>query len=245
MIKLLNENTPFPLFDDGVFSLRQRAFFNSYGTNAAFFQSWIQTDENKTVTAVITSLSGDVTLALCENADFEEINEFLAVIGFSSVFLNREYSKCFPSGKKQNGIIMKLEKKLPKTDIEFKEPDFRSVFNLLFNDENVSFSDWFTDVTLRIRRGTAYADTFILDGKTVACAFCQATDGKSALIGSVKTDEKYRNKGIGTLLVTRLSSYLQNKGLKVYLCREENKNKDFYSQIGFKNCGEWTSIKNE
>jgi predicted GNAT family acetyltransferase len=67
--------------------------------------------------------------------------------------------------------------------------------------------------------------------------------GNKALIGSVKTDEKYRNKGFGTLLVTRLCSYLQQNGFEVYLCREENKNTDFYSHIGFSDCGEWTSIK--
>ena len=245
MIKLLNENAPFPLFDDGVFSLRQRAFFDAYGAGEKFFSVWIQTDEKEDVTAVITSLSGDVTLALSDESDFEEINEFLSVIGFSSVFLNRAYSDYFSFGKKQNGKIMKLERELPETDFNITEPDYKAVFNLLFEDENVSFPDWFTDTSHRIRHGAAIADTVTLDGKTVACAFCQAKAENKALIGSVKTDKAYRNRGLGTLTVTRLCSYLQQNGFEVYLCREENKNKNFYSQIGFSDCAEWTSIKNE
>jgi len=245
MIKIINENTPFPSFDDGVFSLRQRAFFNSYGTDCAVFITWVQTDEDGFITAVITSFSGDITLALSDRADFDEINEFIRVIGFSSIFLNKKYSCYFSSEKKQIGRIMELKRELPKTDFIFCEPDYKAIFNLICDNESASFSDWFTDISLRIRHNTALADTYTADGKTVACAFCLAKTESDALLGSVKTDEKYRKKGIGTLLVTRLCSYLQHSGLNVYLCREENKNEDFYSRIGFENCGEWTSIKNE
>ncbi len=245
MIKLLNENTPFPSLDDGVFSLRQRAFFDAYGAGEKFFSVWVQTDENEKMTAVISSLSGDVTLALKEEADFEEINGFLKAIGFSSIFLNKKYSDFFPLEKKQTGKIMKLEKVLSETYYIFPEPDYKAVFNLLFEENEVSFSDWFTDISHRIRHGSAIADTVVENGKTVACAFCQAKSGCDALIGSVKTDKNYRNKGFGTLTVTRLCSYLQKNGFRVYLCREENKNKDFYSRIGFIDCGEWASIKNE
>lgn len=245
MIKLLNENTPFPSTDDGVFSLRQRAFFNAYGVNQKFFSVWHQTDKNENVTSVITSLSGDITLALTDKSDFEEINEFLRAVGSSSIFFNKKYSDYFSFGNKTSGKIMKLKNELPKTDFTFTEPDYKAVFNLLFENNEVSFPDWFTDVSHRIRHDTALADTYILDGRTVACAFCQAKANNKALIGSVKTDEKYRKKGIGSLIVTRLCSYLQQNGFEVYLCREENKNEKFYNRIGFADCGEWTNIKNE
>jgi len=244
MIKLLNENAPFPFFEDGVFSIRQRAFFDSYGASAKFFSTWVQTDEENGTTAVITSLSGDITLSLCDRADFEEINEFLGVIGFSSIFLNNSYASFFPFEQIETGSIMELKKTLPECDFSPCEPDYKAVFDLLFeNEKEVSFSDWFTDISLRIRRDTAVPDVFVIDCETVACAFCQAKTKTGALIGFVKTDKKYRKKGIGTLLVTRLCSFLQQNGLKIYLCREKNKNKEFYSRIGFEDCGEWASVK--
>lgn len=243
MIKFLNENAPFPLLDDGVFSLRQRAFFDSYGVTTDFFFCWVQTDENGHVTAVITSLSGDVTLALKEEADFEEISEFLNVIGFSSIFFNKKYAPFLPFETGETGKIMVLEKTLTETDYTPIEPDYRGIFRLLFENGNVSFPDWFTDTSHRLRHGTALADFEKKDGKTVACAFCQAMADGRALIGSVKTDEEYRKNGIGTRLVSRLSAYLQQRGFEVFLCRKENENRDFYSRIGFCDCGEWVSVK--
>ena len=245
MIKLLDENTPFPSLNDGVFSLRQKAFFNSYGVKAPFFMTWVQTDENEDESAVITSLSGDVTLALSGRADFDEISGFLSAVGFSSVFFNKKYASRFAFENGESGKIMKLEKELPETEVFFDEPDYKAVFGLLFENGGVSFPDWFTDLSLRARKGFAYILTHKENGKTVACALCQATDEKSELIGSVKTDREFRNKGIGTFLVTKLCAFLQKENKTVFLCRDENKNEDFYSRIGFKNCGEWMSIKNE
>ena len=82
-------------------------------------------------------------------------------------------------------------------------------------------------------------------GSTAACAVCVAKTDKAALIGFVKTAAEYRNKGIGTEIVKRLCAFFQNGGRQVYLCREENKNELFYSRIGFENCGEWMTAKNE
>lgn len=245
MIKLLDENTPFPLLDDGVFSLRQRAFFDAYGLSEHFFSVWVQTDEKESTVSVITSLSGDVTLSLSDGADFEEINEFLAVIGFSSLFFNKKYSDFFSFGKREYGKIMELRRQLPVCEVTFSEPDYRAVFDLLFNENEASFSDWFTDISFRVRRSKALIDEIRVDGKTVSCALCQAMTDKKALIGSVKTDKNYRNRGFASTLVTRLCSFLQQKNLQVFLCRENNKNEVFYSRIGFENCGEWMSIKNE
>lgn len=245
MIKLLNENAPFPVLDDGVFSLRQRAFFDAYGAKERFFTVWVQTGENETVTAVITSLSGDITLSLADEADFEEINEFLRVVGFSSIFFNKRYSCHFNLQKSESGKIMELKKELPKTNHVFEEPDYKAIFDLLFSENEISFSDWFTDISYRVRHSAAIVDEIKVDNKTVACALCQAMTDKKALVGSVKTDENYRNKGYATRLVTRLCATLQQRGLEVFLCRENNKNKDFYSRIGFIDCGEWVSIKNE
>ena len=245
MIKLLTENSVFPDFDDGIFTLRQRAFYNSYGTFASFFMTWAQTDESGKITAVITSLSGDVTLSLSDEADFEEIRQFLFATGFSSIFLNKKYARFFPSDRFDDGKIMELHKALPYKELTFDEPDYKAVYGLVFNENEISFSDWFTDISFRVRRNTAYIHAFKDGENTVACALCSALDGKSALIGSVSTKEDYRFKGIGTSLVTELCAFLQKKDLSVFLCRENNKNKDFYSRIGFDDCGEWMSIKNE
>jgi ribosomal protein S18 acetylase RimI-like enzyme len=245
MIKLLTENAPFPSFSDGVFSLRQRAFFDSYGVGVPFFMTWIQTDKNGETTAVITSLSGDVTLSLSGKSDFEEIREFLFAVGFSSVFFNNDYSSLLSFENCQTGKIMELKKRLPKSEISFDEPDYRGVYNLIFEKEDVPFSDWFTDMSLRVRRKTALIHVFKDGDKTVSSVICQFVDEKSALIGSVYTKEEYRNKGIATKTVTELCAFLQQMNLSVFLCRENNKNKDFYSRIGFIDCGEWASVKNE
>lgn len=242
MITLLSGS--FPEFEDGVFSLRQEAYFNAYGTDTPFFMLWTQKKCGETV-AVISSLSGDVTLSLCKDADFDEIKTFLYAIGFSSVFYNAEYGNFLRFKSVEKGKIMRLEKTVSAEKTVSTEPDYKAVFDLVFETDEVSFGDWFTDLAHKIRRGSADIVTKTVDGKTVACAVCVAKTDKAALIGSVKTDEKYRNNGYGTELVTTLCSSLQEVGRQVYICREEDKNNGFYVRLGFADCGEWMTAKNE
>jgi predicted GNAT family acetyltransferase len=115
---------------------------------------------------------------------------------------------------------------------------------LIFESEEASFGDWFTDLAHKIRRGCADITTKRVDGRTVACAACVAKTDTAALIGFVKTAADYRRRGYGAELVKSLCAFLQSGGRQVFLCREENKNEKFYSQIGFADCGEWMTAKN-
>ena len=244
MISLFKKDTPFPAISDSVFSLRQRAYYNVYGTEQPFFMLWLQTNEAGETVSVISSLSGDVTLALTEKSDFDEIVSFLSAIGYSSIFLNNSFAGRFNFGKREAGKIMRLEKRLEERKITFSEPDYKAIFDLLFKEEEASFEDWFTDLSHKKRHSGAEIHT-CFDGKTlVSCAVCVAMTENEALLGSVKTRENYRKRGFGTKTVTELCSFLQGKGKDIFLCREENKNKEFYSRIGFADCGEWMSIKN-
>ena len=234
----------FPEFEDSVFSLRQKAYFNAYGASTPFFMLWSQKKSGETV-AVISSLSGDVTLSLSENSDFDEIESFLYAIGFSSVFYNAEYEGLLRFANAEKGKIMRLEKTVSAEKPDFSKPDYKAVFDLLFEKGEASFGDWFTDLAHKNRHGSADIVTKTVNGKTVAVAVCIAKTDKAALIGSVKTDREYRNNGYGTKLVAELCSYLQESGRQIFLCREENKNREFYLRLGFADCGEWITAKNE
>ena len=59
--------------DMDIFGVRIKAYLNAYGTKEKFLMFWEQRNESG-ITAAISSLDGDCTLCLTENADFDEIN---------------------------------------------------------------------------------------------------------------------------------------------------------------------------
>lgn len=230
-----------PFLKKDIFGIRIEANFNAYGTGQKFLIFWEQRDLNGSVTAVISSLDGDVTLYLSETADFEEINEFLFAVGAKTVFLDTRYDKYFSFRVKENGIIMKLNSNLSCSQKTEDETDFKKLFNLIFDKDNkVDFSFWFTDLSHKIRHGAADIKVLKIDGEPVACALAVFMTEEAALLGAVAVKEKYRLKGFGTLVVSALCEKMQKESKEVFLCRENNKNEEFYCRMGFENCGEWT-----
>lgn len=72
--------------------------------------------------------------------------------------------------------------------------------------------------------------------KIVTSAVLSSIYKSDAVLTGVKTDEKFRRQGFAGEAVKYLCSCVSGS---VYLMREDGKNENFYSEIGFKNIERW------
>ena len=93
--------------DRDVFGTRIKAYFNCYSTDYDFVKFWVQTNENGEVTAAISRVDGDMTL--CEyGADYEELLQFVKIVGFTTIQCRRETAKHFTAEEVLWGYVVRF-----------------------------------------------------------------------------------------------------------------------------------------
>lgn len=237
MISLTNGlNLPFGNFTDEFLITKIKANLLSYGTDCGFLDLWCQTVDNSP-TAIICRFEQSVILVADPTADFNEIKEFLEVIGFKNLqaepfileksgFEYTEYELIFKTAKK-GGLLPEM-------------PNIRAVYEILYGEENphiarADFEGFYVDLCHRIRHNTAAA---VLNEKAV-CVASHITD-TAAVISGVATKKESRKAGLGSIALNELSDSLN--GRKVFAAAESSV-LPFYIKNGFEKCGK-TAIYN-
>lgn len=205
----------------------------AYGTKYDFLRIWLGENSNGKVTALITKFYGAVTAVASEDADIEELDEFLEVIGYSGLCLN------YRSGDK---YVMKLEKGkdcIAKTlntcnlIVNSNYRDFYGIISECHKDYSLdSFDEWFVDISHRVRHKTA--DTFMLsvDDKFVSTVAALSVTEKSVFITAVSTLPNYRGKHYAHSLIKAVCEKYSDKSIYLF-CVEDKV--PFYEKAGFMN----------
>ena len=225
-----------------IYSCRILCLIESYKDYDGMISLWIQYDQNNYPTAVIIKYGSDITLSFGENADIDEIREFIALVGASSV-LSR--IKLFDGS--ESGIIMRLAGKKTDNrrnnnpDVDFS-PDLSAVHKLLRvcsgkGFQCPSYEDFILDTSHKLRHGCAECCAVMSGDELLSYAMTAAMTDKSAIIGAVCTRPEYRGNGYGSVCVTYLIDRLGNK--EIFIMREREENESFYKKLGFENCGEF------
>ncbi len=225
-----------------IYSCRILCLIESYKDYDGLISLWIQYGENNYPTAVLIKYCGDMTAVLGENADVDEIREFIALVGASSV-LSEE--KLFDGS--ESGIIMRLAGKSSDNyrsnnpDVDFS-PDLSAVHKLLTVCSSKSFEcplyeDFILDTSHKLRHGCAECCAVMSGDELLSYAMTAAMTDKSAVIGAVCTRPGYRENGYGSVCVTSLIDRLGNR--EIFIMREIKENESFYKGLGFENCGEF------
>ncbi len=245
MIRLIDEASAQSFLSycaDKPFGIRMAAALKSYGTDCRFADFWLIFNDDRVIGA-ISKLDGDLTL--CADEISEEIVTFISTVGYQTITAEKSLlcSLGFDSFECQ-GAIMRYEgtESLDSSDLVDISPSIMAVCRLLLECEGEGIrvgqlDRFYTDLSLRVRRGTAIC--YALQNKGVAIVSA-ITDG-GAIIGGVAVRKSERKNGIGSVLVKRLLSDLP-KDKKIYLLRLENENERFYKRLGFENVGGWASI---
>ncbi len=221
-----------------IFRYRIMSLMKAYGTKYDFALFYRQVIDGN-ITAIISKLDGDFTLSYTDNADTDELEQFFTVIGFSSLLCDDGFSM---ENRYTQGAVMKTEKKveLHKSYVTIdRYPKLMELFNLLDYD-SADFEAWYVDISHRIRHGCAMAYSLNMDSQIISSAVLSSIYEDGAILSAVQTLSDYRRMGYGGTLVSEIICDFPST---VYLMRAEGANEEFYSKLGFVNCGKWRLYK--
>ena len=204
-------------------------------------QTWVQGKN-----AVIQTVDASAVIFADENADFDEIAEFLPFCGAKTVFTSYENAAKLRLNVMESGIILRKSRTTahsPPSGITRQYyPDYSRIHSLL---DNCGFTlpprnDFAADLSLLLRNDTARI--FCNNDYTALCIVgCETA--KSAIISAVAVSPDVRRRGLGSDILTAACSSLENEQKQVYLYREIGKNEEFYRNNGFTETGSFASCK--
>lgn len=221
-----------------IYTVRILSLLKSYGTSYHFATFYRQIIDDK-ITAIISRLDNDITMALEEGFDNTELVRFFCITGHSSILCPPEFQF---GAKYDQGVIMQSKRKLnlPELNVTIDEyPKLMDLYNFI-DYENQDFKAWYVDISHRVRHNTARAYTLNVDGMIVSSGILSSINNNDAVLTTVRTQDEFRGLGYASYLV----SYICNdvKGI-VYLMRDAELNENFYNRLGFENTGIWRMYK--
>ena len=229
-----------------VFGTRILAYFNTYSYEFDFMRFWVQFDEDEKTVAAISLIDGSMTLTCSDSADFEEISAFIKMIGFSSLQCDRNVMKKIGMEEALWGYVVRYSNITDRTKYEnitlCENVDYSDVYRLIKTADLLGVGEylpWLSDVTHRVKRGTAKAALAVENGEPAACAMKLFVADDAVLLGAVATDQNHRGKGFGGGLVTLLGNESVRDGKRTELLCKPDSIVDFYRSIGFTVVGEW------
>ena len=189
--------------------------------------------------AVVLQNGSSAVVCANPNADFDEIKQLVGFVGCRTILcetddLADQTTVLTRSGFMMRGFFEKAEDAVlsPQTTAEY-----RAVYDLL-EPVGVGFEDWFADLNLRIRRGTANVAVAAEAGEIVATASILHRTQDGRVIGAVATKPACRGRGLASELVSRLCARTS-----FIFCLPELES--FYRRLGFTTCGHWYEYKLE
>ncbi|MBQ7739942.1 MAG: hypothetical protein IJT65_01730 [Eubacterium sp.] len=221
-----------------IYSVRILALLKSYGCKYHFCSFYRQVIDGKT-TAVLSKLDKDVTLALKEGFDAEELIHFLCVTGYDSLLCD----ECFELGADYTeGFVMKCNTKrdaIIQGAYVDEYPKLMDLFNFV-DYSSGDFKAWYVDLSHRVRHKTAKAYTLNIDDEIISSGILSSIIKDYSILTAVRTKEEFRGMGYGSFLIKYIYSDVNGT---VYIMRDRDLNESFYLNLGFENIGKWRMYK--
>ena len=134
MLKLAEEKELFDFCRRDAFGTKIVGYLKTYSADSAAVRFWVQQNDENIITAAVCRAYDSVVLSAEPDADFEELWQFLKIIGFST--LSCEESVCGKLGLSptRSGNIVRFGHLLKPLRGEAqmpRYPDLRDVYSLL------------------------------------------------------------------------------------------------------------------
>jgi len=225
-----------------VFGCRIQSTAAAYGLDEPFAQFWTQGEK-----AAFCKLDDVMTLDAFDDANFEEIKEFIHMSGANRLLCGSTAAEQIGLPIASRGEIMTYLNSVKSGSQELFEqnPSLREIYALLCECETDTFlppefEPFYMDLSHRIRHEAAAA-VGIRKGETlVSCAICVAQTADQAIVSAVATQPEQRRKGHGRAALSALLSQLKQKN--IYILRAQNENETFYRDFGFTSIGQFAEL---
>jgi len=241
MIKKAEYKDDLSSFNKTAFGCRIQSTAAAYGLNEPFSQFWTQGE-----TAALCKLD-DIMILDANDADFDEIKDFIAMTGTSQLLCDFRAAKSLGLPVTVRGAVMVYHNRTPvQQPVSFElNPSLREIHALLTEcatDTFIApeFESFYMDLSHRIRHDTAVT-VGVRQGETlVSCAVCSAQTENSAVLSAIAVSPDHRRQGLGNVVLSALLSQLPQEN--IYIFRAQNENEEFYHQFGFLPCGEFAEL---
>lgn len=246
MIKLCDYNYISDKFDNN--NVFYRKIMSEYMFYKDFEDTFLYCQQRDSEYTCLMLKSGTaITMCIDDDADFDEISEFLEVIGYESLFLDNKFAERLNLSLFNNGHIMLCTKTGKSNEIENRVisvdgEKLKEIYDLVDKCFALGsdFSSWFVDCSHKLRHGFLKIKAITENGKFVSCAFSMYEYENSAVISSVCTKKSCRGKGYAALCIEELKNSLSEHGIdNFYVFCNEGKITDFYKKLDFKDVGRW------
>ena len=235
MIKKIDSEALFDCWKKrDLYSIRILSLLKSYGCKYQFC-SFYRQEINGKITAILSKLDNNVTLALDDGYDREELVHFFCITGYSGILTSDEFEL---SSRYDEGAVMVCHSKhdVPLADVHIDEyPKLMDLFNFV-DYSSQDFKAWYVDISHRVRHQTAKAYTLNVDGEIVSSGILSSIYDGNAVLTAVRTKDEYQRMGYGSKLVNYICADVTGA---VYIMRDWDLNEEFYQKIGFENAGKW------
>lgn len=247
MLKILNENDLKDILNfcsGSILGTRIACYSLCYGFDKDFLTLWGDKTE-KGFCCIAAKFDNSMTVLAKEGTDFDELREFLDIIGADSIALNPYIAEAmnFHEYDTKKGFLYTSESNSDYLADDANEADLKEMYSLIskvipdsFENSTDAYLSFLSDFTFRQRRGYAKAKCVHRDGAAVSSAITSAQSDSHALISGVASDEKYRKYGYGKRTVLSLANELKNEGKTVYVIALNSSAEGFYEHIGFTEC---------
>lgn len=234
------ENSPF----GAILYSQMKAFY----PGAKGFFCHLQTNATGVATAAVSCLEGTANVLANDNADFEELREFLTFLSPHTVFSSQECAEHLDFTQPDSGEILSLCEPTDYTPLHTALPvqaeEIRYLYDILYGEHAAAkspgaFSAWYTDVSHRVRHTHARVFVTHSEALPVSMAMTTGETPHCAVIGSVATLPAHRKQGHAGAGVHTLSQVLSQEGKAVFLFCNESSPLALYHGLGFRPCGRW------
>lgn len=217
-----------------IYSVKILSLLKSYGTKYNFAVFYRQIIDGN-VTAILSKLDNDFTLAVSDDFDDSELVHFFVVSGYSSITC----SEVFEFGAKyEYGYVMasdtKIDDYMQGTTLD-EYPKLMDLYNFI-DYQNQDFKSWYVDISHRVRHGTAKAYTLNVGDNIISSGILSSVIDDYSILTGVRTEDEFRGMGYGSCLVNSICNDVKGT---VYIMRHKDLNESFYNKIGFENVGKW------
>lgn len=249
MLKLLDESNLAQILSSGknsALGTRVICYALAYGFGTSFVDFWAGDN-------VLISRFDDVfTIVASSDADFNEIDEFIDVLGCVNLVTDAESAKRLRYADVQFKRSFEYKGQSEVSDIveNISDDKMYEAYKLIsssipgsFSSDRDAYLSFLSDFRFRQNRGFARGKCIITEDCVAATSVTSAETSDAAVISGVACRSDLRGTGYGKNIVTTLAEELKKEGKTVYVIALNEAAEGFYRHIGFEECENIAYIK--